>query len=157
LVLGELGLAGAVDEEALLAATYARFDAALPRAGLMPGALAALAALPPGLPSAIVTSSTRAQAALKRDYFPAVFARARFVVSVTDVEPLAKPDGLPYALAAAALGADVAACVVVEDSVPGTRAGVAVGAFVVAVPAAVVIVFTAAFGPPSAIAPPVSE
>lgn len=44
-----------------------------------------------------------------------------------------KPDPEPYLLAAQQLGVDITDCIVLEDSIPGTRSGLASGAAVVAV------------------------
>jgi beta-phosphoglucomutase-like phosphatase (HAD superfamily) len=133
IVLTRLGVTD-TDEERLLAATYKLFDAALPTATMMPGAMAALAAVPASIPLIIVTSSSAVQVELKRSYFPAVFERMRCVIAVDDVAPYSKPHGMPYALGALRLGVDITRCIVVEDSVPGSTSAVAAGAFALAVP-----------------------
>jgi HAD superfamily hydrolase (TIGR01509 family) len=51
-----------------------------------------------------------------------------------DEVPARKPDPAPYLQAMAALGVDPAGCVVLEDSVAGTTAGLAAGAAVLGVP-----------------------
>ncbi len=55
------------------------------------------------------------------------------VVSGDDVTH-AKPHPEPYLVAAERLGVDVAACIAIEDSAPGSASAVAAGAVVVAVP-----------------------
>ncbi|OLT37796.1 phosphatase [Actinomadura sp. CNU-125] len=83
-----------------------------------------------GLPWALVTSMDRAQLAARS-------AAARIplpdvVVTAEDVRH-GKPDPSGYLRAAARLGADPSACVVVEDAPAGVAAGRAAGATVLAV------------------------
>lgn len=128
--------ASSTTPEALFAETDARFAATCGDADPMPGAYAAVAAVAArGLPQAIVTSSMRAAVALKRvRHEEGIFSPMVGLVTVEDVAPHAKPAPDAYRLGAARLGVDPRACVVVEDSLPGIRAGVAAGCTVVAVP-----------------------
>jgi beta-phosphoglucomutase len=93
----------------------------------VPGAEAFVAALrAAGVPRAVATSAVpaNAQRALAR-----IGLQDAFDAVVTAVDVLrGKPDPEPYLKAAAALGADPARCVVVEDSVSGLRAAKAAGA-----------------------------
>ncbi|QFG27536.1 HAD-IA family hydrolase [Actinomadura sp. WMMB 499] len=95
----------------------------------LPGALELLAGMD-GLPWALVTSMDRAQlaarAAAARIPLPDV------VITAEDVRR-GKPDPDGYRRAARRLGADPAACVVVEDAPAGVAAGRAAGATVLAV------------------------
>jgi sugar-phosphatase len=90
---------------------------------VLPGALDALVALPPGR-AAIATSSTqplaKARIAATGLPVPAV------VVTANDVT-VGKPHPGPYLLAAARLGVDPARCLVVEDSPAGLASGRAAG------------------------------
>ena len=99
---------------------------------LRPGAAALLdAVLARGVPTALVSSSYRplVDAAL------ATLGAGRFAVTVAgDEVTRGKPHPEPYLRAAARLGVDPAACVVLEDSLAGVRAGEAAGCVVVAVP-----------------------
>ena len=52
-----------------------------------------------------------------------------------DEAPARKPDPAPYLQAAAALGVEPSACVVVEDSLVGVTSGLAAGMAVLGVPA----------------------
>jgi len=92
-----------------------------------------------GIPQAVVSNSAR----------PIVDANLRALslhddglpsVSRNDVR-MAKPHPEPYLMAAAALGLEPTACLVVEDSLAGTRSGVAAGMHVLfwpeAIPAAI--------------------
>ena len=94
-----------------------------------PGAGELLAALPPGT-WAVVTSGSPPVAALRLRTAgipaPPVFLTSRDVGR-------GKPDPEGYLAAAAALGVEPAACVVVEDSPTGVAAGRAAGMRVVAV------------------------
>jgi HAD superfamily hydrolase (TIGR01509 family) len=84
------------------------------------------------LPVAVVTSSTREQAARK---LRVTGLAARFAVVVTcDDVARTKPAPDPYLAGAALLGVDPAQCLVFEDSETGARAGTAAGCFVVQVP-----------------------
>jgi HAD superfamily hydrolase (TIGR01509 family) len=98
---------------------------------LLPGVLDLLAAVDrAGVPQALVSSSYRAlvDAVLAHGYGP-------FAFTLSGDEVLhGKPHPEPYLTAAAALGVDPAACVVLEDSTAGVLAGEAAGCAVVAVP-----------------------
>jgi HAD superfamily hydrolase (TIGR01509 family) len=99
---------------------------------LMPGAAELLAEVrASGVPTGLVTSSHRVAADRVLD----VIGRANFDVVVTgdDVRRF-KPDPEPYLIAAGALGARPARCVVLEDSPNGVASGTAAGCAVVAVP-----------------------
>jgi len=99
---------------------------------ILPGAQAAVERLR-RFPLAVVTGSSRVEAAQAlaalglRDAFAAVVASE----DVARSKPA--PDG--YLAAAAALGVDPSACLVIEDSQAGIAAGLAAGAVVVAVEA----------------------
>lgn len=85
-----------------------------------------------GLPFALVSASPRSVV----NYVTAALTRAGFApftltVAGDEVER-GKPDPQPYLRAAAGLGADPRACVVLEDSANGVAAGWASGAVVVA-------------------------
>lgn len=105
---------------------YERVDGIVPTDGAHE-LLAAVAAA--GVRWAIVTSADRRLARIRLDAagipLPAV------VVTCEDV-PVGKPDPAGYRLAAAALGVDPAATLVVEDTAPGVAAGRAAGATVAA-------------------------
>ncbi len=98
-----------------------------------PGALDLLAQLRAAdIPCALVTMSWRALAdvivgALPADTFAAVVTGDQ----VTN----GKPHPEPYLRAARELGVDIAACVAIEDSIPGLASAEASGARVLAVPA----------------------
>lgn len=93
----------------------------------VPGVVAALAALAArGLPTCVASNGPRAKI---RTSLGAIGLLARFegrIFSAYELER-AKPFPDLYLHAAAALEVEPAACVVVEDSVPGARAGVAAG------------------------------
>ncbi|GAA1646045.1 HAD family hydrolase [Catellatospora bangladeshensis] len=99
---------------------------------LRPGARALLDGLiSAGMPCALVTSSGRADTELILD----VLGRDAFAYTVTaDDVPRHKPDPLPYATAAALLGAEPSRCVAVEDSLAGLAAAEAAGCATIAVP-----------------------
>ena len=113
----------------LLARMAALFRADLP---VLPGAVELVDALrAAGVRTALVSSSYRllVDAALES------LGEHRFDVTVAgDEVALAKPAPEPYETAARALGADPAACVVLEDSGAGCASGRAAGCYVVAVP-----------------------
>lgn len=90
---------------------------------VLPGALAALAALPAGR-AAIATSCTLP---LARARIAATALPAPAVVVTADAVAVGKPDPAPYLLAAQRLGADPARCLVVEDAPAGLVAGHAAG------------------------------
>ncbi len=82
-----------------------------------------------GLPAALVTAT---YGRLARWYAAQAPAGVFALVLGGDEAPAPKPSPMGYLAAAAALGAEPAACVVVEDSSTGVRAGLASGARVVA-------------------------
>ncbi|TWT95911.1 Phosphorylated carbohydrates phosphatase [Botrimarina colliarenosi] len=85
-----------------------------------------------GIPRGVVTSGARTYA---ERILTAVGVRdrLRFVITADDVR-IGKPDPEPYLMAATEHGVDPAEMIVFEDSANGCRAGVAAGAYVVAVP-----------------------
>ncbi len=89
----------------------------------LPGAVRALAALPPGR-AAVVTSGTRP---LARSRIHAAGLDAPAVVVTAEDVAVGKPDPAPYLLAARLLGVDPARCLVVEDAPAGLAAGRAAG------------------------------
>ncbi|MGB8651895.1 MAG: HAD family phosphatase [Mycobacteriales bacterium] len=94
----------------------------------LPGAFELLAGLE--VPVALVSSSYRV-------LVDAVLHRTGLAFDVTvagDEVRHGKPDPTPYLTAAGALGVDPQACVVLEDSAAGVRAGLSAGCAVVAVP-----------------------
>lgn len=99
---------------------------------LMPGAAALLDAVAArGIPAALVSSSYRPL----MDAALGVAGRDRFAVTVAgDEVERAKPYPDPYLAAIAALGMPAGACVVLEDSESGARAGLAAGCPTVLVP-----------------------
>lgn len=101
-----------------------------PALPLRPGARAVLTAI--GLPMAVVTSSYRAEAALKLR-LTGLDALVDVVVALDDVAA-PKPDPEPYLLAARLLGVDPARCLVFEDSETGAEAAWHAGCTVVHVP-----------------------
>jgi HAD superfamily hydrolase (TIGR01509 family) len=115
--------------ERLLDGVIARAARELP---WRPGAAELLAAcVVAGVPCALVTMSWRRLA-------EAVIAAApagSFAASVTGDEVTnGKPDPEPYLAAAAALGADPAACVAIEDSPTGVASALAAGCATLGVP-----------------------
>ncbi len=98
----------------------------------MPGAQAALERLRPAYRLAVATNTVRAELDVILGHtglgslLDAVIAREDYAT--------AKPAPDAYLVAAAALGLPPAACVVVEDTQRGTRAGLAAGMRVLAVP-----------------------
>jgi len=97
----------------------------------VPGALEALAAASSALPVAIVTSSNRETLALVSEQLQLTGLVAA-TVSAEDCRE-SKPSPEPFALAAARLRVAPERCLIFEDSVAGVRAGVALGAAVIAV------------------------
>ena len=99
----------------------------------MPGAVALLAALAQaGVPVGLVSNARRhfVEPALRAARLHDAFA---VVVTVDDVaRPKPAPDA--YLAAAAALGAEPAACAVLEDSPTGLAAGRAAGALTIGIP-----------------------
>ena len=97
----------------------------------MPGALEAVAAASAALPVAIVTSSNRETLALVCEQLQ-LTGRVAATVCAEDCRE-SKPSPEPFALAAERLGVAPERCLIFEDSAAGVRAGVAVGAVVIAV------------------------
>ncbi|TWD84479.1 HAD superfamily hydrolase (TIGR01509 family) [Kribbella amoyensis] len=97
-----------------------------------PGALELLQALnKEEIPCALVSASFRLMIEAVLTHVPA----GLFDVVVAGDEVVnGKPHPEPYLTAAKALGVDPANCVVIEDSLTGTEAGTAAGAYVVSVP-----------------------
>jgi sugar-phosphatase len=96
----------------------------------LPGAADALGALAPGGRCAVVTS---ASGALARARLAASGLPVPAVVVTADDVHRGKPDPEPFTIAAARLGVDPAACLVVEDATSGITAARAAGAATVAV------------------------
>jgi HAD superfamily hydrolase (TIGR01509 family) len=122
----------------LTAAVNTRFEELIARgAPLMPGARRLLTELSAhGVPTALVSASHRRTIdAMLRTLGPENFS---FTVAGDEVTRT-KPDPEPYLTAAARLGADPAACVVVEDTLTGVASAEAAGCQVVAVPSVVPI------------------
>jgi HAD superfamily hydrolase (TIGR01509 family) len=93
----------------------------------VPGALAALETIrAAGLPVAVASNSSRVDLATKLRRLGIAHAFSGRIFSYQDV-PAPKPAPDIYRAAAEACGADAHRCVVVEDSVVGTRAGRAAG------------------------------
>jgi HAD superfamily hydrolase (TIGR01509 family) len=118
----------------LIAATAAQRPAVFAETGVtvLPGALEAVARFR-HLPLAIVTGSSREEARHALELL-GVSDAFRVVIASEDV-PSSKPSPAGYLAAAAALGLDPAACLVIEDSHAGIAAGRAAGAHVFAVAA----------------------
>jgi HAD superfamily hydrolase (TIGR01509 family) len=97
-----------------------------------PGAFELLQALlKEEVPCALVSASYRVMIdAVLSHLPPALFD----VIVAGDEVTNGKPHPEPYLTAMAKLGVDPAQCVVIEDSLTGTQAGTAAGAYVVAVP-----------------------
>jgi sugar-phosphatase len=95
----------------------------------IPGAPELLAAMD-GLPWAVVTSMDPVQLAARSN--AAGLPLPEVIVTALDVER-GKPDPSGYLQAASRLGFDPVACVVIEDSPAGVRAGRAAGCTVIAV------------------------
>jgi len=120
----------------LIAATAVQREQVFAEVGVtvLPGALAAVARLRElGLPLALVTGSSRAEAAQALEALGLGAAFDVIVASEDVSRSKPAPDG--YLAAAAALGVPPGDCLVVEDSRSGIAAGLAAGAIVVAVEA----------------------
>ncbi|MCH1882908.1 HAD family hydrolase [Agrococcus sp. ARC_14] len=92
----------------------------------LPGSLALLERVgADGIPAALVTNASRANARALLDSAPA--GALRFAITRDDVQR-DKPDPEPYATAMHRLGADASACIAFEDSGPGARSATAAGA-----------------------------
>ncbi|MGY1985608.1 HAD family hydrolase [Blastococcus sp. SYSU DS0669] len=89
-----------------------------------------------GLRTALVTTTPRRLADIVLGSIAADLGNSPFEATVCgDEVPARKPDPAPYLQAAAALGVEPAACVVVEDSMVGVTSGLAAGMAVLGVPA----------------------
>jgi HAD superfamily hydrolase (TIGR01509 family) len=106
-----------------------------------PGAQELLLALEAvGVPCALVSASWRALVDAVHDAVLHEVGHDLFATTVAgDEGERTKPFPDPYLLAAARIGAPIEQCVVLEDSFTGSRAGLASGALVVAVPSLVAI------------------
>jgi len=104
-----------------------------------PGARELLEALEDaGVPCALVSASWRVLVDAVHDAVLHEVGHEMFATTVAgDEGERTKPFPDPYLLAAARIGVPIAHCVVLEDSHTGSRAGLASGAFVVAVPSLV--------------------
>ena len=93
----------------------------------VPGVQDALRAI--ALPKAVASNSraVRVQGLLERTGLISLFNGGLYTA---DIAGRPKPDPAVYLMAAAAMGADPASCVVVEDSITGVHAAVAAGAVV---------------------------
>jgi len=97
-----------------------------------PGAVELLQALrKEEVPCALVSASYRLMIDAVLGHLPTDLFD---VIVAGDEVTLGKPHPEPYLTGMAKLGVDPAGCVVIEDSVTGTEAGTAAGAYVVAVP-----------------------
>ncbi|TFV51643.1 HAD family phosphatase [Blastococcus sp. TF02A_35] len=89
-----------------------------------------------GLRTALVTTTPRRLADIVLGTIARDLGGDPFDLTVCgDEVPARKPDPAPYLQAAAALGVDPSACVVVEDSLVGVTSGLAAGMAVLGVPA----------------------
>jgi HAD superfamily hydrolase (TIGR01509 family) len=84
-----------------------------------------------GIPTALVTMSTRGLAEVVTDAIP--FPAFDVLVTGDDV-PFPKPHPAPYLQAAERLGVDIEHCIAIEDSVPGVTSAVASNALTIGVP-----------------------
>lgn len=125
-----------ITPEAYLSEREAIFETLMPTAAARPGApelVDALAAA--GVPQAVATSSARRMVGLKTTRHRSWFARFACIVCGDDPRVArGKPAPDIFLVAAADLGADPAACVVVEDAPAGVVAARAAGMRVVAAP-----------------------
>ena len=93
------------------------------------------AACTAGIPTALVSASWRNLMDAVTEAVVREFGFNPFTITVAGDEVAhTKPHPRPYWQAAAALGVDIANCVVIEDSPTGVTSGQASGAFVIAVP-----------------------
>jgi HAD superfamily hydrolase (TIGR01509 family) len=133
-VISRLELEGKLTQDELHRESDAVLRSLLPTCALMPGAESVTAALHGrGVPMAIATSSDASAVLMKRQRHGPIFDRMGAIVTGETVAR-GKPNPDIFLAAAARLGVDPAACVVVEDSLLGVKAGVAAGMRVVAVP-----------------------
>jgi HAD superfamily hydrolase (TIGR01509 family) len=114
---------------ALLSGVVARVAEHVP---WRPGARELLAScVAQGVPCALVTMSWESLATAVVSNLP----KDSFAVVITgDVVSHGKPHPEPYLAAARLLGADLGACVAIEDSPPGVASAVAAGVLTIAVP-----------------------
>jgi HAD superfamily hydrolase (TIGR01509 family) len=129
--LTTLGAAGSPDELArvVIEAMADRYRAHVP---LLPGAVEAVVSLSGSWPLGVASSSPPG---LIRVVLAAAGLIDRFHVTVSSEEvPRGKPAPDVYQAAAAALSAEPAGCVAIEDSANGLRAAAAAGMVLVAVP-----------------------
>jgi beta-phosphoglucomutase-like phosphatase (HAD superfamily) len=117
-------------QDAIVSGLVARY--ARERVPEVPGAVAAVARIASGMPAAIASSAHREviAAALRS---VGLAGRLPVVVSSDDV-PRGKPSPDVYLDAARRLAVEPAACLVIEDTYNGVRAGVAAGMTVILVP-----------------------
>ena len=121
---------------------YRRYVEVAPEIPSRPGAVEAFRALrAAGVHQALVSNSDRIVVEANIRALGLLVPRL-VTVTVNDVR-LGKPDPEPYLRAAHLLGVEPAACVVVEDSPTGARAGVAAGMHVLAWPENPAFVFPA--------------
>ncbi|HEV7731116.1 MAG TPA: HAD-IA family hydrolase [Candidatus Binatia bacterium] len=126
-----------ITAEQYLAEREVLFETLMPTAEPMPGARALTAALHDrGVPLAVATSSTGDIVALKTRRHRAWFEHDFRVIVVGDDPRIARGKPAPdiFLLAARELGAEPAACVVIEDAPSGVAAARAAGMQVIAVP-----------------------
>jgi HAD superfamily hydrolase (TIGR01509 family) len=125
--------AGVITAEGLAERMFSQVIEALRQeVNFQPGALELLRALrKEDIPCALVSASYRLMIEAVMGHLPPDLFD---VIVAGDEVTLGKPHPEPYLTAAAKLGVDPARCVVIEDSVTGTEAGTAAGAYVVAVP-----------------------
>ena len=120
-------------EELFVEAREIMFGLVKERLAPMPGLLDLLGCLErEGIPKGIATSSRREVAIKTLDNFD-MLPRFKFLLASEDVEH-GKPEPDVYLMAAEKLGVEPAAMLVLEDSQFGSQAGVASGAYTVAVP-----------------------
>ena len=119
--------------------SWAILEELMPAADAMPGARAATAALAAcGVGQVVASSSPRHLFDLKTTRHRAWFAEFAAIVLGDDPRvQRGKPAPDIFQVAAAAVGADPARCVVIEDAPAGVAAARAAGMQVIAVPAAV--------------------
>lgn len=124
---------GAIEADALGERIYSEVVRALKESVVFrPGARELLEALrDEGTPCALVSASYRTMIDAVLSHFPPGLFE---VVVAGDEVVNGKPHPEPYLTAARELDVDPADCVVIEDTLNGSAAGLAAGAFVVAVP-----------------------
>jgi HAD superfamily hydrolase (TIGR01509 family) len=110
-------------------AIMARYAQGIP---LKPGVAEVLAALPPDIPRAVVTSSEAGSAKRKFGLSP-LQGQFQMVITATNVTHR-KPAPDPYLLAARRLGVAPARCIAFEDSETGAEAAQTAGCYTVKIP-----------------------